>query len=98
MDLNAAGLLREADGDAKVREVAAWRTSSRFSERERLVLSYTEAVTRSDDDVDDELFEALRGEFSERELVVLTSWLCLENFYSKFNRSFRVESQGFCLL
>ena len=62
------------------------------------MLAYVEAVTSSEQDVGDELFEALRQEFSERELVVLTSWICLENFYSKFNRSFRIESQGFCIL
>jgi alkylhydroperoxidase family enzyme len=82
----------------KVRELGAWRSSTRFSTRERLVLSYAEAVTSSLMDVSDELFEQLGDEFSERELVVLTSWICLENFYSKFNRSFRIESQGFCVL
>jgi hypothetical protein len=28
----------------------------------------------------------------------LTCWICLEDFYSKFNRSFRIEAQGFRLI
>jgi alkylhydroperoxidase family enzyme len=98
MDLNAAGLLRQTDGDGKLEAVESWRSSTLFSDTERVVLAYAEAMTRSDADVDDELFTALREEFEERELVLLTAWICLENFYSKFNRSFRVNAQGFCLV
>lgn len=98
MDLNAAGLLREADGGRKFEAVESWRSSTLFSGTERVVLAYAEAMTRSDADVDDELFAALRAEFEERELVLLTAWICLENFYSTFNRSFRVDAQGFCLV
>jgi alkylhydroperoxidase family enzyme len=96
MDLNAAGLLRQTDGDGKLEAVATWRSSTLFSGTERVVLAYAEAMTRSDADVDDDLFTALREEFEERELILLTAWICLENFYSKFNRSFRVDPQGFC--
>jgi alkylhydroperoxidase family enzyme len=98
MDLNAAGLLRQAGGDGKLEAVATWRSATVFSDTERVVLAYAEAMTRSDADVDDELFAAVRAEFDERELVLLTAWICLENFYSKFNRSFRVDAQGFCLV
>ena len=61
-------------------------------------MAYAEAVTRSDLDVDDELFATVRKEFEEAELVLLTGWICLENFYSKFNRAFRVDAQGFCVV
>jgi alkylhydroperoxidase family enzyme len=98
MDLNAAGLLRESDGGKKIEAVGSWRSSELFSTRERAALAYAEAVTRSDLDVDDELFAAARQEFDEAELVLLTGWICLENFYSKFNRAFRVDAQGFCVV
>src|SRR5262245_30753423 len=98
MDLNAAGLLRETNGQEKLEAVEAWRSSTLFSGVERAALAYAEAVTRSDSDVDDELFGTLRGAFEESELVLLTGWICLENFYSKFNRAFRIDAQGFCLV
>ena len=98
MDLNAAGLLRHSGGDRKLREAESWRTSSAFTAQERAVLAYAEAMTRSDRDVDDELFHEIAGFFPERDLVRLTAWICLEKFYSKFNRSFRIDAQGFCVL
>jgi alkylhydroperoxidase family enzyme len=98
MDLNAAGLLRETDGGKKIQAVGEWRSSTLFSTRERAALAYAEAVTRSDSDVDDELFAEASREFDEAELVLLTGWICLENFYSKFNRAFRIDAQGFCVV
>jgi alkylhydroperoxidase family enzyme len=98
MDLNAAGLLRQENGGEKLQAVEAWRSSTLFSPAERAALVYAEAITRSDADVDDDLFTAVREEFEEPELVLLTGWICLENFYSKFNRAFRVDAQGFCFV
>jgi alkylhydroperoxidase family enzyme len=98
MDLNAAGLLRESDGAKKIEAVGDWRSSTLFSARERAALAYAEAVTRSEADVDEELFDEAGREFDEAELVLLTGWICLENFYSKFNRAFRVDAQGFCVV
>jgi alkylhydroperoxidase family enzyme len=96
--LNAAGLLRESDGGEKLEAVESWASNTLFSAAERAALAYAEAITRSDSDVDDELFAAVRREFDEAELVLLTGWICLENFYSKFNRAFRIDAQGFCLV
>lgn len=81
---------------AKVSEVPSWRESSRFGEVERDVLEYAEAMTSSSRDVDDEVFARIRRHFDDAGLVELTGWICLENLYSKFNRSFRIESMGFC--
>lgn len=83
---------------AKVSEVPIWRESSRFSELERVVLEYTEAMTHSDREVDDEVFARIRRHFEAVGLVELTGWICLENLYSKFNRSFRIEPMGFCIV
>jgi|SRR6266581_3171974 len=99
MDLNAAGLLHASEeGRKKIASVESWRESASFDDVERLVLEYAEAVALTDRDVQDRLFEALARAFSAEELVELTAWICLEDFYSKFNRAFRVEAQGFCPL
>lgn len=83
---------------AKLGEVPDWRQSSRFSELEQDVLEYAEAMTRSDRDVDDDVFARIRRHFEDAGLVELTGWICLENLYSKFNRSFRIEAMGFCVV
>ena len=94
-------MLRAEDMDEaaeKAMHIAEWRTAPIFNVRERTALAYAEAMTLSDQDVDDALFAAMRAEFAEDELVELSAWICLENLYSKFNRAFRIEAQGFCTL
>jgi len=75
-----------------------WRQANVFSELERTTLAYAEAIARSDQDVDERLFASLRHHFADAEIVELACWICLEDFYSKFNRTFRIEAQGFCLI
>ncbi len=89
-------LLRSDEGLAKLDGLEAWREADVYSELERTLLAYAEAMTYTDRDVDDALYAEVSRHLSEPELVELTAWICLENFYSKFNRSFRVEAQGFC--
>jgi len=45
--------------------------------------------------VSDELFEALRGHLSERQLVELTAVVAFENYLARFNRGFAVEPSGY---
>ena len=98
MDLNAAGLLREEDGFRKLQEVGTWSSSDAFSEAERDVIAYAESMTRDKCTVSDELFERIQVTLSDAELVALTAWIALENFYSRFNRAFRIDAQGFCIV
>lgn len=59
-----------------------------------MALEYAEAMTLSDRDVSDDLFERLRTEFSDEQLVVLTEVIAWENASSKFNRALRIPAQG----
>ena len=80
---------------AKVRDAARWRESTRFDQRERLVLEYAEAATRSPALVTPELAGRLQAHFSEPEMVELAAWVALENFRSRFNAGLGLRSQGF---
>ena len=86
------------EGEAKLREAAAWRESSLFSEEERLALDYAERITITGERVDDALFARLKARFSEAQLVELTAAVALENFRSKFNPPLGIGAQGFCLV
>jgi alkylhydroperoxidase family enzyme len=70
-----------------------WAASPLFDEMESLALEYADAMTYSDRDVDDELFDRVRAAFGDDGLVELTATIAWENFSSKFNRALRVESQ-----
>ena len=59
------------------------------------MLRLVTSLTRTPSDVSDELFAALRAEFSERQLVELSAVIAWENYRARFNRTFAIESEGF---
>ena len=79
--------------DEKILALDEYATSPLYDERERAALEYAERMTRSEQDVDDELFSRLRRFFDEDSLVELTAIIAWENSSSKFNRALRVPSQ-----
>jgi len=76
-----------------------WRASQRanqaFTDVEKLVLRLAVAMTRTPASVDDELFAALRREFSEPQLAELATAIAWENHRARFNRTFGVLAEGF---
>jgi len=76
--------------------LGSWRNSDRFTRRERTVLDYAEAMTRTGAGVTDLYFEALRREFSDEAIVELTGLVTFQNLSSKFNAALAVPPQGFC--
>lgn len=77
-------------------ELPRWRQSSCFSQLERAVLAFVEGTTRTDADVDDATFAALRAHLDEAQVVELAAWIGLQGLYSSINRALDVEAQGLC--
>jgi alkylhydroperoxidase family enzyme len=75
-----------------------YRESPLFSIRERLALELAERMTYTNKRVTNRFFNRLKRHFSDEEIVELAAIIALENFRSKFNPVFAVESQGFCPL
>ncbi|HWP56628.1 MAG TPA: hypothetical protein VNL14_01935 [Candidatus Acidoferrales bacterium] len=75
-----------------------YRKSPHLSLRERLALELAERMTYTNKRVTDRFFNRLKRSFSDEELVELAAIIALENFRSKFNPVFAVESQNFCPL
>ena len=79
--------------DEKLAALADYATSPLFDDRERAALEYADAVTRTGEEVGDELFERLRPHFDEDQIVELTAVIAWENASSKFNHALGVPSQ-----
>ena len=94
MDSNAAGSRKEGASDEKVAALATYATSDLFTPEERVALELADAMTRTPPDVTDELFERARSFYTRRRLVELAAIVAQENFRSRFNTTFRLESQG----
>jgi alkylhydroperoxidase family enzyme len=79
--------------------VASWRTSSLFSEAEKLAFELADATIEVPVEVSDDLFDRLGRHYTTPQLVELAAICALENFRSRFNRIFRVEPNGvYCAL
>jgi 4-carboxymuconolactone decarboxylase len=74
--------------------LADHRASDEFSELERLALDYALALSDTPADVPDALFEALRAQLSEKQMVELTGVIAFENYLARFNRGFAIEAFG----
>lgn len=72
-----------------------YRTNFNFSDLERLVLEYADAMTRTPVEVPDALFARLREKFTEPELVELTSGIAWENYRARFDHAFGIEAENF---
>jgi alkylhydroperoxidase family enzyme len=79
----------------KIRAVPGWRGSAVFTELERLVLEYAEAMTGTPPSVTDELAGRLRAHLDEAQLVELTAMVAVENLRSRINSALGLTAQGF---
>ena len=75
-----------------------YRKNALLSVKEKLALELCERMTYTSKRVTDRFFNRLKRHYGEEELVELAAIIALENFRSKFNPVFAVESQGFCPL
>ena len=66
-----------------------------FSETERLVLEYADAITETPVEVPEALFAKLRERFTEGQMVELTASITWENYRARFDHAFGIESEGF---
>ena len=92
----ASSISEEAGVDEDdLRALPTYASSERFSELEKLVLDYATGMSRSPVDVSDQLFDRLRAQLDEPQLVELTNIIALENYRARFNWAFGIEGQGF---
>lgn len=95
VDIGSALSRKSGISDDELRGLIDWRACPLFSEADRTVLEYAEAMTRTPVEVSDELFDRLRAMFDEGQLVELTSLIGLENFRARFDWAFGIGSDGF---
>ena len=77
-----------------VREVPTLSTAVRvghpelFSDLEQLVIELADAMVTAPANISDELYERLRQQFSEEQLLELSAQIAFENFRARLNRVF----------
>jgi len=80
--------------EAKLRALLDYEHSALFTQEEGVVLRYAEAMTQTPLRVPDDLFDALKASFSERQIVELTLLIAWENCVARFNHALGIEADG----
>jgi AhpD family alkylhydroperoxidase len=90
LDMHIKQAKLHGERELRIHHVAIWRESTLFSDRERAALEWSEALTRlSPHGVSDEIYAAVRAQFSEDELVYLTYMVMVINAWNRASIAFQ---------
>ena len=79
----------------KAYDMPRWRESDAYTDLERKVIEYAEAMSATPPAVTDEMVAGLRADLDEAQLVELTMMISVENQRARFNSALGLSSQGF---
>jgi AhpD family alkylhydroperoxidase len=90
LDMHTHEARHDGESEQRLYLLSAWHESPLYSERERAALAWTEAVTLvSETKVPDEVYETVRTQFPDSELVNLTLLVAMINAWNRLSVSFR---------
>ncbi|MFC0398746.1 carboxymuconolactone decarboxylase family protein [Paraburkholderia rhizosphaerae] len=90
VDMHVKEARIHGERELRVHHVAIWRESTLFAPRERAALAWTEVLTHlPEHGVPDDLYERVRGQFSEKELSDLTYAVMAINGWNRANVAFQ---------
>jgi len=90
LDMHVKEATIHGERPLRLHHIAGWRESTLFSPRERACLAWTEVLTQlPPQGVPDELYERVRTQLSEQELVDLTHAVMAINAWNRANVAFR---------
>jgi len=79
----------------QIANLANYLADFNFSELERLVLEYADAMTQVPVGVSNALFARLRERFTPPQLVELTSAIAWENYRARYDHALGIEGENF---
>jgi AhpD family alkylhydroperoxidase len=90
LDMHHKEAIALGETEQRLHSLAAWRECPYYSEAERAVLAFAEALTFAhQQDVTDAIFEALTQFFSKAEIADLTLAIAQINSWNRLNKAFR---------
>jgi len=93
VDINSAVGRKAGLSDEKLLALTG-NDLSVFTDVERLLIELADALAAAPANVSDDLYARLRKQFSEEQLMQLGAQIAFENYRSRWNRIFNVESDN----
>ncbi len=92
IDMHSKDARALGETEQRVYGLDAWRETPYYTDRERAALEWTEAVTLvSQTHVPDDVYQRVRAQYSEKEIVDLTIAAGMINMWNRVAISFRAE-------
>jgi AhpD family alkylhydroperoxidase len=92
IDMHSKDARALGETEQRLYALNAWRETPFFSDRERAALEWTETITRiADTHVPDEVYDRVRRQFDESQLVALTLAAIVINMWNRVAITFRAE-------
>ena len=90
VDMHTMDMRKAGEDERRIATVCVWRETPFFTARERAVLGWTEALTRlADTHAPDAEYDAMKAEFSDKEMVDVTLAINTINAWNRFGVGFR---------
>src|SRR5712691_8534598 len=90
LDMHSKDARAMGESEQRLYELNAWRETPFYTERERAALAWTEALTLvSQTHVPDVVYDEVRKQFNEREIVDLTLAVSMINLWNRLAISMR---------
>lgn len=90
LDMHSKDLRAKGETEQRLYMLNAWREAPMYTERERAALAWAEALTQiKGGQVADAIYEEVKQQFSEAEIVDLTLAVITINGYNRINIAFR---------
>ncbi|WP_433270129.1 carboxymuconolactone decarboxylase family protein [Actinosynnema sp. CS-041913] len=84
VDLHSTDAIKAGENAQRLFAVSVWRESHFFTETERVVLAFTDAVTRlGEHGVPDELWEEVRAAFDDQQIAGLLTQIIAINAFNR---------------
>jgi AhpD family alkylhydroperoxidase len=96
LDMHSKDLRHGGETEQRIYMISGWRETDLYTARERAALEWAESVTLlNEGHVPDEVFENVRKEFSEEELIDLTLAVGAINTWNRVNIAFRTKAGSY---
>lgn len=86
LDMHSKDLRAKGETEQRLYGLSAWRETPYFTERERAALAWAEALTECH--VPDSIYNEVKGQFSDEDLIDLTMAITTINTWNRINLAF----------
>lgn len=89
LDMHHKEIIEMGEEELRLHSLPAWRECPFYSDKERAVLAFAEAVTETGKEIDHDIFDPLKDFFSKQEIAALTIAVTQINTWNRVNKVFR---------